>query len=339
MSVAFTPFGNFAGVDSFVFGFPAGGFNGGAYFINNIATIFYRFDGASLDQIALEIEPFGFASVASFCALYDAVAGSVQLSNDGINFDAAEVVTGVVFEINTVLWSFDNKIYIGTSDGAGADYWIYESTNGIDFVEVATAPGEIIYLVGSSYSYCMLNGVMYSYPNGIDSGQTYLQSVDGFTFTEHVITNGSAANTTLSGVIAFNGSIYALVSGAGGFPAPVKLYGSATGDDFTVENYDCFGSSLYQPVIFSIDSFLYAGLGITNPPLVIYNDIYRAVFSDAATTSGNQGATGGGVNGAGGAVGFSRVTTAANFGYSVESLAYPAGIVAVGNDFGIDLGL
>lgn len=55
--------------------------------------------------------------------------------------------------------------------------------------------------------------------------------------------------------------------------------------------------------------------------------------------SGNQGATGGGVNGAGGAVGFSRVTTAANFGHSVESLAYPAGIVAVGNDFGIDLGL
>jgi hypothetical protein len=55
--------------------------------------------------------------------------------------------------------------------------------------------------------------------------------------------------------------------------------------------------------------------------------------------SGNQGATGGGVNGAGGAVGFSRVSAAVNFGQSVESLAYPAGIIANGNDFGIDLGL
>ena len=55
--------------------------------------------------------------------------------------------------------------------------------------------------------------------------------------------------------------------------------------------------------------------------------------------SGNQGTTGGGVNGAGGAVGFSGVIATANFGHSIDSLAYPSGITVIGKDFGIDLGL
>lgn len=337
MSVSFTPYGTFAGVVSPLFGFPAENFNGGAYFINNLATIFYRFDGTTLEQITLEIQLNAFVSVTGFCALYDA-AGSVQISNDGINFDAAESVTGASFETNNAFWSFNDKIYIGTSDGV--DYWIYESSNGIDFIQVAFDAGEIFYIVSSSYTYCVLDGVMYSYPNGIENGQTYLQSIDGFTFTEHVITNGSDSNTMLTSVIAFSDSIYALVCGAGGFPADVKLYSSTDGENFTVENYDCFGTALYGSAIFSIGALLYAGLGYTNPPLVLYNDIYRGVFSVASQTSGNQAAVGGGINGQGGAVGFSGVAASNSSGISLASLAYPAGIVPRGaNDFGIDLGL
>lgn len=68
---------------------------------------------------------------------------------------------------------------------------------------------------------------------------------------------------------------------------------------------------------------------------------YRLTYSaPVSQTSGNQGITGGGINGQGGAVGFSGVSASNSSGFSLASLAYPAGIVPRGvNDFGIDLGL
>lgn len=71
-------------------------------------------------------------------------------------------------------------------------------------------------------------------------------------------------------------------------------------------------------------------------------NLYRLTGSGTSTspTSGNQGITGGGINGQGGAVGFSGVSASNSSGISLASLAYPAGIVPRGvNDFGIDLGL
>jgi len=125
---------------------------------------------------------------------------------------------------------------------------------------------------------------------------------------------------------------------SGDLPLPDgnALYSSVDGITWTLETSDIFNGTLHDYVsLLFFNDVIFATAGGT---AAIYTSGNALPLVNGGQ-SGNQGATGGGVNGAGGAVGFSRVTAAANFGHSVESLAYPAGIVAVGNDFGIDLGL
>jgi len=118
-------------------------------------------------------------------------------------------------------------------------------------------------------------------------------------------------------------------------PSGNALYSSVDGAAWILETADIFNGTLYDYVsLLFFDDVIYAMAGGT---VAVYTSGNLPVVNGGQ--SGNQGVTGGGVNGAGGAVGFSRVSAAVNFGQSVESLAYPAGIIANGNDFGIDLGL
>lgn len=109
---------------------------------------------------------------------------------------------------------------------------------------------------------------------------------------------------------------------------------SVSGDSTTL---DATGITAFKLAPDGDSVLLYAFTDATN------FTCYRLSISaspDVPVTSGNQGITGGGVNGQGGAVGFSGVSAANSSGISFTSLAYPAGIVPRGvNDFGIDLGL
>jgi hypothetical protein len=121
-----------------------------------------------------------------------------------------------------------------------------------------------------------------------------------------------------------------------------RLYSSLDGVNWSIETNDIFGAvrSLVSMFYFNAQDNIMAGFGVTSG-LVEQTTIYAtSVPVPPSPTSGNQGITGGGINGQGGAVGFSGVSASNSSGISLASLAYPAGIVPRGvNDFGIDLGL
>jgi len=118
------------------------------------------------------------------------------------------------------------------------------------------------------------------------------------------------------------------------------LYSSQDGVTWTLETSDIFGALRNYACLFQFNETIMAGFGETSGPVEQTTVYATAVPVPVSPTSGNQGITGGGINGQGGAVGFSGVSASISSGISLASLAYPAGIVPRGvNDFGIDLGL
>lgn len=125
-------------------------------------------------------------------------------------------------------------------------------------------------------------------------------------------------------------------------PVAVSLYSSSNGVNWTLNTSGIFGAAEIRDYVslFYFGTYYYAGFGQSAA-----SDLLTTVYTSQAAVianggqSGNQGVTGGGINGAGGAVGFSGVSAASNFGQGIESLINPAGIIARGNDFSIDLGL
>lgn len=117
------------------------------------------------------------------------------------------------------------------------------------------------------------------------------------------------------------------------------LYSSIDGVTWTLETSDIFGALRNYVSLFQFNETIIAGFGETSGAVELTTVYSTSASVPASQTSGNQAVTGGGINGSGGAVGFSKVATSMNVGQSIEALAYPAGIIANGNDFGIDLGL
>jgi len=240
-------------------------------------------------------------------------SGQLLCVNDMGEIYADVSGNGTDFQLNGEFFPADadvlDTIYVGSDGYAGARFFTYETGASGYTVKTFTYNGGVSVTeacdlpeINSSnffWSFYRFQDVFYATPSELDG-----------------VTLPASSNVMYSSLDALSWSLES-----------ASIFNGQQRDNISLLSYG--------------DGDILAGFGSVYPAGAAYSDLYTsgAITPINGGQSGNQGVTGGGVNGAGGAVGFSRVSAAVNFGQSVESLAYPAGIIADGNDFGIDLGL
>lgn len=263
--------------------------------------------------------------------------GNVATSSDGTSFVETGYTTDAVnplfifFISDGVVFCADDQGYT-CSGGGGVSEFLLDGQavpNGdqLDYIYVGTVAG-----IGACF---------FTYES---SGANYLVKFFAHTggeFTTPELADLPAVdNAGFWSFFLFNDVFYALQYTPSG--AVNALYSSVDGVTWTLETADIFGAvrSYVSMFYFNAQDNIMAGFGETSGPVEQTTVYATTVPVPVSPTSGNQGITGGGINGQGGAVGFSGVSASNSSGISLASLAYPAGIVPRGvNDFGIDLGL
>lgn len=264
-------------------------------------------------------------------------SGSVATSFDGITFNESEYTTDAINPI----WIFfisDGVVFCADdqgntcSGGGGISEFLLDGQavpNGdqLDYIYVGTVAG-----IGACFFTYESSGANYLVKFFVHAGGEFsapeladLPAVDNAGFWSFFL---------------FNDVFYATQYTPSG--AENALYSSVDGVTWSLETADIFGAvrSYVSMFYFNAQDTITAGFGETAGPVEQTTIYASSVPVPSSPTSGNQGITGGGINGQGGAIGFSGVAASNSSGFSVAALAYPAGIVPRGvNDFGIDLGL